>query len=353
MTRVPASACFLVGRGRGQLRGGSSADVRAGDKASPLHLASALPHAPRPGRPRSTEGRDDGRPGPGAWGRERAWEPWTVRAGGGGASESSLCTLTLWMGDWGPETSATPQFELDSAPASLTAPLELSLLSLLHSGGAAGEDGQGQWAGATQQWPRVPWPASTAAWSRAGPQPLARGVCPHQLLWVPTRSERQELAPGGSDPVPAVCQAPSRHLLLSQPLGQGGEQGAPGAQVQSVCRARTPDSGQDRARQDSPHPPSGLTRRVWNEHQNLPPFRPLVTEAGSPQSCLPYPERPSPTPACGQARGEASAFPGSGRPCCPALRGGSLHVEFSMTLQRLSSGRRHGFAGPCARAAAN
>lgn len=82
-----------------------------------------------------------------------------------------------------------------------------------------GEDGQGQWAGATQQWPRVPWPASTAAWSRAGPQPLARGVCPHQLPWVPTRSERQELAPGGSDPVPAMCQAPSRHLLLSQPLG--------------------------------------------------------------------------------------------------------------------------------------
>lgn len=126
---MPASACFLVGRGRGQLRGGSSADVRAGGKASPVHLASARPLAPHSGRPRSTEGRDDGRPGPGARGRERTWEPWTVRAGGGGASESSLCTLTLWMGNWGPETSATPQFELDSAPASLTAPLELSLLS--------------------------------------------------------------------------------------------------------------------------------------------------------------------------------------------------------------------------------
>ena len=87
------------------------------------------------------------------------------------------------------------------------------------------------------------------------------------------QSERQEVAPGSSDPVPAVCKAPSRHLLLSQPLGQAGEQGASRAQVQSVCRARIPDSGQDRARQDSPHPPSGLTRRVRNERQN-PPLRP-------------------------------------------------------------------------------
>ena len=70
------------------------------------------------------------------------------------------------------------------------------------------------------------------------------------------QSERQEVAPGSSDPVPAVCKAPSRHLLLSQPLGQAGEQGASRAQVQSVCRARIPDSGQDRARQDSPHPPA-------------------------------------------------------------------------------------------------
>ena len=62
----------------------------------------------------------------------------------------------------GPETSATPQSELDSAPASLTAPLELSLLPLLHSGGAAGEDGQGRGGGLEQHGngPGSPgWPA--------------------------------------------------------------------------------------------------------------------------------------------------------------------------------------------------
>lgn len=132
-----------------------------------------------------------------------------------------------------------------------------------------------------------PWPASTAAWSRAG-SVIARGVCFfHQRRGPPQGRKGRNWLPAAVTSVPAVCQAPPRHLLLSQPLGQGGEQGAPGAQVQSVCRARDSQIWTGQGKADHPDPPQWTHPESVERNIKIPIPGPLLMEAGSPQSCLP------------------------------------------------------------------
>lgn len=150
-----------------------------------------------------------------------------------------------------------------------------------------------------------------------------------------------------------MCQAPSRHLLLSQPLGQGSEQGVPRAQVQGVCRARTPDSGQDRERQGSPHLPQQSHPESANERQNPPHSAPHLWKQGLWGPASPALKgSPLPRPVDRQEV-KLEHSQGQGVFTAPPSRGGRLRVEFSMTLQHPSSGGGRGLAGPGARAAAN
>lgn len=112
----------------------------------------------------------------------------------GGASESSLhCTLTLWMGNWGPETSL-PQFELDSAPASLTAlTLSAVLLSSLHSGGAAGRTDRDSGLDNTAMAPGPGGQHSSLEQSRSSA--VSQGCLPTPAAVGPHKAGSQELAP--------------------------------------------------------------------------------------------------------------------------------------------------------------
>ena len=100
--------------------------------------------------------------------------------------------------------------------------------------------------------------------------------------------------------------------------------------------------------------PSAVSPGECERTSKSPPLCPPLMEAGSPGSLLHCPERLSPSQACGQARGEAGAFPGTGRLHSPTLQGrktacGILHDPPASVLREVAVD----LLAPGARAAAN
>lgn len=111
-------------------------------------------------------------------------------------------------------------------------------------------------------------------------------------------------------------------------------------------------TGQGEAGLTSP-PPAVSPGECERTSKSPPPCPPLM-EAGSLGSRLPCPDRLSPSQACGQARGEAGAFPGTGRLHSPTLQGrktacGIFHDPPASVLREAAMD----LLAPAARAAAN